>query len=159
MLDFLRGPIGDRAWPVAVVAGDRLGRRCRPTAPSGASARAACSTSSARWSSRALIAFVVQLWVIKPYRMPSPSMVRTLRRRRPRDRGPVLVPLRAIPKRGDIIVFHPNGIGDVAEQSEPRRASVTFVKRLIGMPGEWIQARGGHVQVCTGPAAEAAAGR
>ena len=26
-----------------------------------------------------LVAFVVQLWIIKPYRVPSPSMVRTLR--------------------------------------------------------------------------------
>ena len=50
------------------------------------------------------------------------------------------------PVRGEIIVFHPNGTGDQAQRSD-HVASVTFVKRLIGMPGEWIQARGGHVQV------------
>jgi signal peptidase I len=26
-----------------------------------------------------------------------------------------------------------------------------FVKRIIGLPGDWVKARHGHVSICTGP--------
>ena len=93
------------------------------------------------------IAYVVQLWVVKPFQIPSQSMESTFH---VHDR---IIAARFLyhftdPARGDIIVFHPNGQGDQAFRSD-QIASVVFVKRLIGMPGEWIYASGGKVHVCT----------
>jgi signal peptidase I len=94
----------------------------------------------------------VQRWVVKPYRIPSPSMERTL------HIGDRVLAVRFLyhfenPHRGDIIVFHPNGIGDTALYGD-HVASVTYIKRLIGLPGEWVQASNGKVQICTGPAGQ-----
>ena len=92
------------------------------------------------------IAIVVQWQVAKPYRVPSASMEPT-----------VLIGDRVIaarflyrfrdPERGEIVVFHPNGQG---QEAAPVRttAAVTFVKRLVGLPGEWIGSVGGRVYVC-----------
>jgi signal peptidase I len=97
----------------------------------------------------ALVAFVVQLWVVKPYRIPSASMENTF------DIGDRVIAARfwyhfTDPARGDIVVFHPNGKDQSAFRSDSV-ASVTFVKRIIGLPGEWIRGLGGHVQICKGP--------
>ena len=53
------------------------------------------------------------------------------------------------PSRDQIIVFHPNGSGPDVYDTDTA-SSETFVKRLIGMPGETIGATGGQVYVCTG---------
>jgi signal peptidase I len=94
----------------------------------------------------ALIAYVVQLWIVKPYQVPSASMEQTL------HIGDRIIAARFLyhftdPKRGDIVVFHPNGVGDNAEPVK-HVASVVYVKRLIGLPGEWVQAVRGHVEIC-----------
>jgi signal peptidase I len=99
------------------------------------------------------IAYGVQRWVVKPYRIPSQSMERTL------HVGDRVLAVRFLyrfhdPHRGDIIVFHPNGIGNTALPGT-HVASVTYIKRLIGMPGDWVQATNGHVQICKGPNNEA----
>jgi signal peptidase I len=93
------------------------------------------------------IAYVVQLWVVKPFQIPSQSMERTFH---VHDR---IIAARFLyhftdPARGDIMVFHPNGQGSQAFRSN-QVASVVFVKRLIGMPGEWIYGSGGKVHVCS----------
>jgi signal peptidase I len=98
------------------------------------------------------IAYGVQRWVVKPYRIPSGSMERTL------HVGDRVLAVRFLyrledPHRGDIIVFHPNGVGGQALYGD-HVATVTYIKRLIGMPGDWVQATGGHVQICTGPAGQ-----
>jgi signal peptidase I len=93
------------------------------------------------------IAFVVQLWIVKPFRIPSGSMLQTFHLNDRIIAARFWYHLRD-PQRGDIIVFHPNGIGNDAERIQGRVASVVFVKRLIGLPGDWIQARGGKVQIC-----------
>jgi signal peptidase I len=98
------------------------------------------------------IAYGVQRWIVKPYRIPSPSMEKTL------HVGDRVLAVRFLyhftdPQRGDIIVFHPNGIGNTALYGD-HVASVTYIKRLIGMPGDWVQASNGHVQICTGPAGQ-----
>jgi signal peptidase I len=95
-----------------------------------------------------VIAYFVQLWIVKPFQIPSQSMKTTF------HVGDRILAARFLyhftdPARGDIIVFHPNGFGDNPEPTD-HVASVVFVKRLIGLPGEWIRARGGHVQICTG---------
>jgi signal peptidase I len=84
--------------------------------------------------------------VAKPYRIPTDSMERTLHCARP---GPgcdasmsdrVLVNRLAYdfgsPQRGQIVVFKapPN-----ANRCEPGDAGTTFVKRLIGLPGETVR--------------------
>ena len=86
-----------------------------------------------------VIAYCVQAWIVKPYRIPSESMTDTL-----------LVSDRIIaarflyhlkdPSRGDIIVFQPNGRGGDAFRTD-EVADTVFVKRLIGMPGEIIGAQ------------------
>jgi signal peptidase I len=99
-----------------------------------------------------IIAYGVQRFVVKPYKIPSPSMERTLHRH---DRVLAVRFLYKLenPHRGDIIVFHPNGIGNTALFGD-HVATVTYIKRLIGLPGEWIQASRGHVQICKGPAGQ-----
>ena len=97
------------------------------------------------------IAYGVQRFVVRPYYIPSGSMIGTLR---VNDR---VLAARfwyriASPSRGDVMVLHPNGTGGDVERID-HVAGVTFVKRLIGLPGEWIRARDGHVEI-----ARAAAG-
>jgi signal peptidase I len=96
-----------------------------------------------------LIAYGVQRFVVKPYRIPSQSMESTL------HVGDRVLAVRFLyrfesPHRGEIVIFHPNGEGDQALDI-PHVASVTFIKRLIGMPGDWVRGRQGHVQICKGP--------
>jgi signal peptidase I len=95
------------------------------------------------------IAYVVQLAIVKPYLIPSGSMERTF------HIGDRVLAARFLyhfedPHRGDILIFHPNGIGDRALATD-HVATKTFTKRLIGLPGDWVQASDGHVQICTGP--------
>ena len=92
------------------------------------------------------IAYAVQLWIVKPYRVPSQSMEQTL------HVGDRILAARFLyhfvdPSRGDIIVFHPNGRGDDVFQTD-HASSQNYVKRLIGMPGEWVGSSGGKVYVC-----------
>ena len=105
------------------------------------------------------IALAVQWLLIKPYRIPSGSMEPTL------DVGQrVLVNrishrLGSDPKVGDIITFHPPagadevpprcGVQQPDNEACPRptseRSSQTFIKRVVGVPGDRISVRGGHV--------------
>src|SRR3954463_10369291 len=92
------------------------------------------------------IAYATQLWIVKPYRVPSPSMETTL------HVGDRILAARFLyrftdPARGEVLVFHPNGFGDSAERVD-HVAGVTFVKRLIGLPGDWLGASNGKVYVC-----------
>ena len=89
---------------------------------------------------------LVQVVLLKPYRIPSASMVPTFE---PGDR--VLAALHwyglADPGRGDIVVFHPNGLDDAVFRSR-RASSRTFVKRIVGLPGETAGSVEGHVYIC-----------
>ena len=103
-----------------------------------------------------VIAYLAQAYVVKPYRVPSASMSPTLQ---PGDR---LIADRLSldfrdPARGEIVVFHPptcvagentEGVCDTGDRT--RRigpSSQTYVKRVIGLPGEVIWAKSGHVWV------------
>jgi signal peptidase I len=82
-----------------------------------------------------LVAVAVQAWLVKPYRIPSESMLDTLR---PGDR--VLVN-RAVyhlrdPHRGDVVVFR-----------YPDDPSVVFIKRIVGVPGDVLKVRDGRLYV------------
>jgi signal peptidase I len=96
------------------------------------------------------LAYVVQGWVVKPYRIPSVSMEPTL------HVGDMVLVNRFIyrlhgPRRGDVIVFHPPGVGETPERGARTEASVNFIKRVVGLPGETVAVRRGGVVVCRTP--------
>jgi len=89
-----------------------------------------------------LVALAVQAWLVKPYRIPSGSMLDTLR---PGDRvlvNRVVYHLRE-PRRGDVIVFR-----------YPQDPDVVFIKRVVGVPGDLLEARDGRLYVNGNKAAE-----
>ena len=95
---------------------------------------------------------VFQAEIAKPYRIPTPSMEPTLHCARPvsgclagqADR--VIVNRLAYrfrdPRRGEIVVFTPPAAAGAA--CPPR---TTFVKRIVGLPGETVSMRAGRVSV------------
>jgi signal peptidase I len=98
------------------------------------------------------VVLAVKAWVVNPYRIPTSSMEPTLHCAEPAagcragysDR---VLANRFIyhfkePGRGDIIVFE-----TPPEALERCGAGGTFVKRLIGLPGETIEVRGGTVYI------------
>ncbi len=114
-------------------------------------------------------ALAIQAFAVKPYVIPSPSMLPTLE---PGQR--VLVDrfshqLGSNPKLGDVTVFHPpagadggaagkcgsvgqgpsypHGSGSIQSCSRPTPAAsqTTYIKRVVGLPGDRIAVRGGHV--------------
>jgi signal peptidase I len=100
--------------------------------------------------------------VIKPYRIPSGSMLPTLHinQRILVDR---IGNRFAAPQVGDIVVFHPpraydlgcadpaegqaqtGGDGKACDVVRAQPSAQTFVKRVVGDPGDRIQIVGGHV--------------
>jgi signal peptidase I len=96
------------------------------------------------------LAYVVQGWVVKPYRIPSASMQPTL------EVGDMVLVNRFVyrlhgPHRGDIVVFHPPGHGDVPIRGAATEASVNFIKRIVALPDETIQITNGVVDICAAP--------
>jgi signal peptidase I len=104
------------------------------------------------------LALLIQAFIVKPYRIPSPSMVPTLKV------GQRILTNRLInhPSVGDVVVFHPPHGADLANpvcgnQNEgaghsqacdlptAAESSQTFVKRVVGGPGDRIQIIDGHV--------------
>ena len=109
-----------------------------------------------------VIAFVVQLFLVKTYRIPSGSMEPTL------EIGQRVLVNRVgmnfgDPSVGDIVVFHPaagadgpgpprcgapdEGLGSrrACSSPTPERSDQTFIKRVVGVGGDEIQIRDGHV--------------
>ena len=81
------------------------------------------------------LALVIQAFLVKPYRIPTPSMVDTLEIG---DRvlvNRVVYHLRDVDRR-DIVVFR-----------YPKNRDVVFIKRVVGLPGDRLQARDGKLYV------------
>ncbi len=107
------------------------------------------------------LALVIQAFVVKPYEIPSASMLPTL------DINQRVLVDRignhfSSPQIGDILVFHPPASescadpsqgSDQAGQQAPSACDVaqakvstqTYIKRLVGLPGDRISIRDGHV--------------
>ena len=98
------------------------------------------------------IVLAIKAWVINPYRIPSSSMEPTLHCGRPSEGCEAGFSDRVLanrflyrfrdPKRGEIVVF------DVPKKAEREcNATGTFVKRVIGLPGERFEVRDGWVWI------------
>jgi signal peptidase I len=104
------------------------------------------------------LALLIQAFVVKPYRIPSPSMVPTL------DIGQRVLTNRMIdhPSLGDVVVFHPphgadpimpvcgnsnqgDGHSQPCDQPTQSESSQTFIKRVVGIGGDRISIVNGHV--------------
>jgi signal peptidase I len=99
-----------------------------------------------------LIVFALKMWVVNPYRIPSSSMEPTLHCARPAAGCEARFSDRVLanrfiyrfrnPKRGEIIVFN-----TPPEAKIRCGAGGTFVKRLIGLPGETVSERDGFIYI------------
>jgi signal peptidase I len=98
------------------------------------------------------IVLAIKAWVVNPYRIPSSSMEPTLHCARPGSECEARFSDRVLacrfcyrlwsPKRGDIVVFHTPPLAEAR-----CGAGGTFVKRLIGLPGELWEERGGYIYI------------
>jgi signal peptidase I len=98
------------------------------------------------------IVLAIKAWVVNPYRIPSSSMEPTLHCARPGPGCEARFSDRVLanrfiyhfrkPHRGDIIVFKTPPLA-----KEKCGAGGTFVKRLIGLPGETIQEKSGYIYI------------
>ena len=98
------------------------------------------------------IVLAIKAWVVNPYRIPSSSMEPTLHCARPDSGCEARFSDRVLacrfcyrfwsPKRGDIVVFKTPPLAAVR-----CGAGGTFVKRLIGLPGETWEERDGYVYI------------
>lgn len=109
------------------------------------------------------LALLIQTFLVKPYRIPSGSMLPTLALRQR-----ILVNrLNTHPGVGDVVVFHPPHGGDLesGQCADPRQgftaggaalaqpcdrplaseSTQTFVKRVVGLPGDLLRIVDGHV--------------
>jgi signal peptidase I len=104
------------------------------------------------------LALLIQAFIVKPYRIPSPSMYPTL------HPGQRVLTNRLVshPGVGDIVVFHPPagadpvtpvcgdpnqgaGHSQACDQPTTPESNQTFIKRVVGDPGDTIYIENGHV--------------
>lgn len=104
------------------------------------------------------LALLIQAFLVKPYRIPSGSMIPTLSL----GQRILVNRLDTHPGIGDIVVFHPPtgavtgdgvcgdpgqgpGHSQPCDKNLPTESSQTFVKRVVGLPGDHLQIRKGFV--------------
>jgi signal peptidase I len=104
------------------------------------------------------LALLIQAFIVKPYRIPSGSMEPTLHI----NQRVLANRLFGSPGIGDIVVFHPplgategdgvcgnqnqgNGHSQACDAPTPQESSTTFIKRVVGLPGDRISIVNGHV--------------
>ncbi len=108
------------------------------------------------------LAFAIQAWVVKPYKIPSGSMEPTL------TVGQRVLVNRFIynfhePRVGDIVVFHPPAgaessdecgvtiggrqpieVGRPCPRPTPEQSGETFIKRVVAVGGDTVSVKNGH---------------
>jgi signal peptidase I len=107
-----------------------------------------------------LLALGIRACVIEPFRIPSSSMLPTLligdhlfvNKLAYGAKIPfteIHLPAFRDPARGDVVVFDVgrNGSGIVPGDRRPDLARDTFIKRIVGMPGDTVEVRGGVVSI------------
>jgi signal peptidase I len=104
------------------------------------------------------LALLIQAFLVKPYRIPSASMVPTLKV----GQRILVSRLTTHPGLGDIVVFHPPAGADSpspvcgnstqgsnqqipCDAPTPTESQQTFVKRVVGLPGDHLRITDGHV--------------
>jgi signal peptidase I len=129
-------------------------------------AKTSWAQNPAKWIAELLVtilvavglALLIQRFIVKPYRIPSPSMVPTL------AVGQRVLTNRLFgkPSVGDVVVFHPPAGADPAtpvcgvsnqgaghtqacDTPTPQESTQTFIKRVVGGPGDTVQILDGHV--------------
>jgi signal peptidase I len=104
------------------------------------------------------LALLIQAFIVKPYRIPSGSMEPTL------NIGQRILAnrLTSHPSLGDVVVFHPPagadpesatcgnpnqgaGHSQACDRPTAKESSQTFIKRLVGLPGDVLRIVNGHV--------------
>jgi signal peptidase I len=99
-----------------------------------------------------VLALIIRTFVIEPYKIPTGSMKPTLLGveyngdGEKEHGGDKILANKFIyffkkPQRGDIVIFTTKGI----EGIDPKKKD--FVKRLVGLPGDTVEIRGGHVTI------------
>jgi signal peptidase I len=98
------------------------------------------------------IVLAIKAWIVNPYRIPSSSMEPTLHCARPAAGCEASTSDRVLanrfiyhfrgPRRGEIVVFNTPKLAEQECGSEG-----TFVKRLIGLPGDVWEERNGYVYI------------
>jgi signal peptidase I len=106
-----------------------------------------------------LLALGIQAFLVKPFRIPSESMVPTLAvgQRVLVDR---ITTRFSDPGRGDIVVFHPPAGADqgtcgelgtptdqACDQPTNSRSKTNFIKRVVGLPGDQLKVLDGRVYI------------
>jgi signal peptidase I len=98
------------------------------------------------------IVLAIKAWIVNPYRIPSSSMEPTLHCARPAAGCEASTSDRVLANRF-IYHFHPPHRGDIVVFKTPKLAKQecgsegTFVKRLIGLPGDVWEEREGYVYI------------
>jgi signal peptidase I len=104
------------------------------------------------------LALLIQAFIVKPYKIPSGSMIPTL----DINQRILVNRLSGNPSIGDVVVFHPPhgadlpggvcgdanqgpGHGQACDVSTPQESSQTFVKRVVAGPGDVMSIVNGHV--------------
>ncbi|MGZ4275388.1 MAG: signal peptidase I [Solirubrobacteraceae bacterium] len=103
------------------------------------------------------LALGIQAFLVKPYKIPSGSMLPTLQI----DQRVLVNRIGnrfSDPRIGEVIVFHPPAgsdsdtcgdqhrkPGQACDRPTRTRAGVNFIKRVVGLPGDTIYVRHGHV--------------
>jgi len=104
------------------------------------------------------LALLIQAFIVKPYRIPSPSMEPTLAI----GQRVLTNRLSTTPSLGDVVVFHPphgadpltpvcgsttqgDGHPQACDTPTSSESTQTFIKRVVGVAGDRISIRGGRV--------------
>jgi signal peptidase I len=105
-----------------------------------------------------VLALLIQAFIVKPYRIPSPSMVPTLQI----GQRILVSRLSTHPGLGDVVVFHPpaganpdnpicgnphqgTSFSAACDQPTAKESTQTFVKRVVGLPGDHLRIIDGDV--------------